>query len=106
MKSPRFFCDNCGAEVGHNVRSCPRCGRFFASVRCPACGFSGEDKLFSGGCPVCGYSAPQGRRKRQKLQNLKRSTLSAAASLPGWVYILSLLAFVFVLAVLCIYIMR
>jgi hypothetical protein len=38
--------------------SCPRCGRFFASVRCPKCGFSGKDEDFAQGCPVCGYSTP------------------------------------------------
>ncbi|MCL2128086.1 MAG: hypothetical protein FWH38_07520, partial [Treponema sp.] len=57
-KKPRFFCDNCGEEVGRNAKSCSRCGRFFASVRCPACGFSGDESAFSAGCPSCGYSAP------------------------------------------------
>jgi ssDNA-binding Zn-finger/Zn-ribbon topoisomerase 1 len=56
-KSPRFFCDNCGREVGHQVKACPYCGRFFASVRCPACDFTGAEKLFLNGCPLCGYSA-------------------------------------------------
>ncbi|MDR0323040.1 MAG: hypothetical protein LBI12_01170 [Treponema sp.] len=56
-KTPRFFCDNCGEEVGHEVKSCPHCGRFFASVRCPSCTFTGEERMFLNGCPSCGYSA-------------------------------------------------
>ncbi|MDR0540395.1 MAG: zinc-ribbon domain-containing protein [Spirochaetaceae bacterium] len=57
-KQPRFFCDNCGAEVPKTANSCPRCGRFFASIRCPKCGFSGgNDTAFSNGCPRCGYSS-------------------------------------------------
>ncbi|MDR0486871.1 MAG: zinc-ribbon domain-containing protein, partial [Treponema sp.] len=54
---PRFFCDNCGCEVEDNAKACPRCGRIFTSVRCPSCGYSGEEKLFANGCPKCGYSA-------------------------------------------------
>jgi hypothetical protein len=57
-KGPRFFCENCGVEVPRNADRCPRCGRCFASVRCPACGFIGAESLFTAGCPLCGYSAP------------------------------------------------
>jgi len=57
-KKPRFFCDNCGYEVGDNVKACPYCGRNFVAVRCPACDYSGPDRMFQGGCPMCGYSAP------------------------------------------------
>jgi ssDNA-binding Zn-finger/Zn-ribbon topoisomerase 1 len=56
-KKPRFFCDNCGAEVAMSAKNCPQCGRFFASVRCPKCGFTGKDEDFVRGCPACGYSA-------------------------------------------------
>ncbi|MDR2730828.1 MAG: hypothetical protein LBB81_08025 [Treponema sp.] len=56
-KKPRFFCDNCGQEVDNRVKACPNCGRYFASVRCPKCGFTGGDKLFNHGCPSCGYSS-------------------------------------------------
>ena len=57
-RKPRFFCDHCSAEVGRNAGACPRCGRFFSSVRCPSCGLVGGDDTFAGGCPSCGYSAP------------------------------------------------
>jgi uncharacterized membrane protein YvbJ len=56
-KKPRFFCDNCAQEVGSEVKSCPNCGRYFASVRCPSCGYSSEDRMFKNGCPMCGYSS-------------------------------------------------
>jgi ssDNA-binding Zn-finger/Zn-ribbon topoisomerase 1 len=87
MRSPRFFCDNCGAEVGRNAGKCPRCGRFFGSVRCPACGFTGEEGLFKNGCPSCGYSSPGGMRAGGR-----RKENRAADSLPLWVYLVSILA--------------
>jgi predicted RNA-binding Zn-ribbon protein involved in translation (DUF1610 family) len=98
MKKPRFFCEHCGAEVGRDVKACPRCGRFFASVRCPACGFSGEEKLFAGGCPVCGYSAP-GARSSLVPDTPPRV---AAGKLPVWVYILTVFTLLFVFALLLI----
>jgi len=66
-KKPRFYCDNCGQEVGNDAKSCSHCGRFFASVRCPSCGYVGEDKLFIKGCPSCGYSDPSKKKNRKKL---------------------------------------
>jgi len=93
-KKPRFFCDNCGAEVGHNVKSCPKCGRLFASVRCPSCNFVGGDDTFANGCPVCGYSAsgakPSGRAAKREKQR----------PLPFWAFFLSVGILVFAFAVL------
>jgi predicted RNA-binding Zn-ribbon protein involved in translation (DUF1610 family) len=91
-KSPRFFCENCGAEVDRNTKTCPRCGRYFASVRCPACGFTGAEGLFAGGCPVCGYSSPGNhiRPAGGKPSPRKEKTPRiAAGALPLWVYILT-----------------
>jgi predicted amidophosphoribosyltransferase len=93
-KKPRFFCDNCGIEVGRGTRSCPNCGRFFASVRCPACGFSGEDNIFTGGCPACGYSAPPSVASRPVEKKVP------ASPLPLWVYVLSIIAFIIAMAIL------
>jgi predicted RNA-binding Zn-ribbon protein involved in translation (DUF1610 family) len=93
-KKPRFFCDNCGAEVDRDVKACPHCGRFFASIRCPSCGFAGEERLFAGGCPSCGYSAPHGGGTR--LREKKTST----NPLPLWVYIFSIAALIAVLSIL------
>ncbi|MDR2370191.1 MAG: zinc ribbon domain-containing protein [Treponema sp.] len=97
-RAPRFFCEHCGAEVARNAKACPRCGRFFASVRCPACGFAGAEALFKGGCPVCGYSSsglplPPGPGERKK-------PLSPSGPLPAWVYVLSVIALILVLVLL------
>jgi predicted RNA-binding Zn-ribbon protein involved in translation (DUF1610 family) len=98
MKSPRFFCENCGAEVERNTAACPRCGRFFASVRCPSCGFTGAEGLFSGGCPVCGYSAPGALRGMPDIP--KKNNRTAAGKLPLWTYIISVFALLVVLTAL------
>jgi uncharacterized membrane protein YvbJ len=103
-KKPRFFCDNCGAEVGRDEKACPRCGRFFASVRCPACGFSGEERLFASGCPVCGYSAPAGLTSGNS--RLLREKKLPAGSLPIWIYFFSIAALLLVLGVLFFVVMR
>jgi predicted RNA-binding Zn-ribbon protein involved in translation (DUF1610 family) len=84
----RFFCENCGAEVPKTAKRCPGCGRYFSSVRCPACGFAGEEDLFTGGCPVCGYSAPGGPAGQGG--SGKRETRDGP--LPWWVYLLTALA--------------
>jgi predicted RNA-binding Zn-ribbon protein involved in translation (DUF1610 family) len=101
MKAPRFFCDNCGAEVDRDTKKCPRCGRFFASIRCPHCGFTGAEEDFTAGCPACGYSSVSGR-EGGKYQSGSRSAeklneREAAGALPLWVYVLTaaLAAFVF-----------
>jgi rRNA maturation protein Nop10 len=98
MKRPRFFCETCGTEVPLNAKQCPRCGRYFASVRCPACGFTGEEGLFDQGCPVCGYSAPPSpvAAGRGNPPPGKR----AAGALPLWVYILTAAVFLGALAAL------
>jgi len=95
-KRPRFFCDNCATEVGHNVKSCPHCGRFFESVRCPSCNFVGDEDTFAKGCPVCGYSTsptkaakPVGVREKSKPQRV-----------PFWVLFISVGIFVFAFAIL------
>jgi predicted RNA-binding Zn-ribbon protein involved in translation (DUF1610 family) len=100
MKDPRFFCDNCGTEVDHDVQACPHCGRFFASVRCPACGFSGPEKLFTKGCPSCGYSAPKSHKRGRRMRSRAKPPRHAAPALPLWVYILSAAALLFALVAL------
>ena len=92
-KNPRFFCDNCNTEVYGHTKSCPGCGRFFASVRCPSCDFAGEEKAFTRGCPVCGYSSPPPAVKH-------RSDKVPVGPLPLWVYLLSICAFIAVIAIL------
>jgi len=101
---PHFFCENCGAEVPRNAKNCPKCGRHFASVRCPACDFIGEEALFRGGCPVCGYSsgasalagadAPEGTGDFADFPESRKPS----GSLPPWVYILTAAVFTATLA--------
>ncbi|MCL2478847.1 MAG: zinc ribbon domain-containing protein [Treponema sp.] len=85
-KKPRFFCDNCGAEVPIKAKNCPECGRFFSSVRCPVCGFSAEEARFMSGCPRCGYSAPgQGQKQVKKQPN----SVIKTPFIPFWIYLLA-----------------
>ena len=97
-KNPLFFCESCGAEVPRNAKNCPKCGRYFASVLCPACGFAGDVELFKEGCPVCGYSS-NGKAGGSSLRNGKEIK-KAAGALPFWVYILTILAFAGIFAAL------
>jgi len=105
-KKPRFFCDNCGYEVGSEVKTCPYCARHFASVRCPSCSYSGPDRMFQNGCPMCGYSAPP-PPKAPKLRKIKpiRSE-NPPAPLPFWTFIASLIALLSVIALLSWFITR
>jgi len=83
----RFFCEACGAEVKGGAPSCPSCGRPFAAVRCPECGFAGKVEDFKAGCPVCGKGAPlpsaatpaAGSRRADAHQH-------DAPGLPAWFY--------------------
>jgi predicted RNA-binding Zn-ribbon protein involved in translation (DUF1610 family) len=95
MSNPHFFCENCGAGVPLQAKQCPQCGRLFHSVRCPACGFTGEEALFTQGCPACGYTIPAGTARPPKGrtgQNEGQWTLSG--SLPLWVYLLAAVFFI------------
>ena len=65
-KQPKFFCENCNAEVRRDAVICPHCGRFFAAVRCPSCGFTGTHKEFKDGCPSCGYAFTPDEQENKK----------------------------------------
>jgi uncharacterized membrane protein YvbJ len=110
---PLFYCDNCGAEVSQSEPSCPSCGRKFASIRCPACGFSGEEKRFDNGCPECGYQVLPGKgghkTKRAAFGHNRKKAASASSTegaLPGWAYFLTAAVFVFALSFLLFYMSR
>jgi hypothetical protein len=85
----KFFCENCNAEVPRNASRCPKCGRAFASVRCPSCNFTGSETLFKDGCPICGYCAPAGGSFQWPSA---QKPLTLAEKLPAWVYALAALA--------------
>ena len=119
-KEAKFFCESCGAEVPRNSKTCPVCGKFFASVRCPQCGRIGSNEDFKNGCPTCGYAVNpddgfgrsgsggifgSANRKRGAASNrygsrgllgLSRGSSGAGggyveSGLPVWVYIISLM---------------
>jgi len=95
VKRPRYYCEHCGAEVRKDARICPRCGRFFSSVKCPRCGYVGVADDFDGGCPVCGY-ADAANAAPEPIKALA----PASSSPPWWAYpvaALALLALTFLL---------
>lgn len=125
-KEAKFFCESCGSEVPRKSKTCPMCGKFFASVRCPQCGRNGSNEDFINGCPTCGYAVnPNGLSKnsskfsffnRNKLHNKNKKYTSSYtssfftkskrnsysdSSLPLWIYIVSIL--VLCILVICLY---
>ncbi|MDR2486232.1 MAG: zinc ribbon domain-containing protein [Treponema sp.] len=101
-EKPRFYCDNCGFEVAQDAIDCPECGKSFASVRCPVCGFSGEVEIFDNGCPGCGYSSPSETATEiakpkvpppKPIQKPKFQETSYVNALPLWVYIVTGIVF-------------
>lgn len=117
----KFFCESCGAEVPRNARFCKKCGRFFASVRCPNCGATGSPDKFKKGCPECGYTvengAPAKAEKNRVSRKTKKGFLSAIRgksgafggaekaddALPAWVYVLSVLALLVIFGFVLLY---
>jgi predicted RNA-binding Zn-ribbon protein involved in translation (DUF1610 family) len=101
----RFFCDNCGVEVAREAQSCHGCGKSFASVRCPACGFSGSLDRFKDSCPACGYSVHDKAAQEKKAGasesvSTQKSHEPTSESLPLWVYLVTGLALIGTLTVL------
>lgn len=92
----KFFCENCGKEVKRNASACPHCGRFFASVKCPSCGYAGAASQFENGCPRCGYALRPRLKKeekgKKKTHPKKKKKGTYDDSLPVWLY-----AFIFCL---------
>lgn len=119
-KSAKYFCENCGAEVGARAKFCPKCGKFFSSVRCPECGKLGTVRDFKDGCPRCHYAmthediygAPESRsadeetldglrhrlslRSRRKIKSAfrkheKRSAEQSGDGAPAWLFVVSVI---------------
>lgn len=101
-REAKFFCEFCGDEVPRNARTCPKCGKFFASVRCPKCGKTGSTDEFKKGCPACGYAVHSGIGRGSGGINYSssdngffgrlfgsnsRKNHGADAPLPVWIYI-------------------
>jgi hypothetical protein len=68
----------------------------FADVLCQACGFAGPPRLFAAGCPVCGNTAASAAPKPKGGAPQR----FAAEAPPAWAYLLAILAFVGILALL------
>lgn len=120
MKRAKFYCENCHREVRPDSKVCPHCGRFFAAVRCPSCGYTGESLLFLSGCPSCGYagndraneiSAAPGEVERYDFEAIagstdgERTTRSARRSgrgVPSWFYPVAGIVLLFCLIILIV----
>lgn len=91
-KKPKFFCDFCGNEVSKNDIACKHCGKFFAAVRCPNCGKTGNAGIFSNGCPSCGYafsaenSQPSTKNNKSYSFFAPKKASYASDPLPIWLY--------------------
>lgn len=124
-KKARFFCENCQTEVKGNARFCGHCGRFFAAVKCPACGKTGASHAFANGCPQCGYAVPNSNSSStetsKSILNDKKSVLKTNSkknfnlkklfaksnnnqeknysedSLPLWIYLVAIIFLVVIL---------
>lgn len=77
----RFFCDSCGAAVAARADKCPACGKVFAAVRCPNCGYEGRPSEFARGCKVCGYLAEEGARGQPGRRTRPTTRLSRGTAL-------------------------
>ncbi len=108
-KKAKFFCENCGAEVEQNAKFCRSCGRFFTSVRCPACGCIGIAAAFTSGCPSCGYAdstvspaanntSSNGKHSHAHYSDFNTNSSSGAKNknadspLPVWIYLFTIAA--------------
>lgn len=86
---PKFFCESCGTEVKQNDKICTHCGKFFASVKCPSCGYSGDSRAFRDGCPACGYAVLAPADTSRALSSRKKKPVETDP-LPVWIYIAAL----------------
>lgn len=121
----KYFCEHCGSEVAVNARFCPKCGKFFSSVRCPQCGFTGDARTFKTGCPKCHYAMPSSDqygtassdeskhklslKSKKKIKKAFKSQKEKSGDFgvvsddaPRWLYLLSLLVLALIIVVLVI----
>ena len=112
---PKYFCENCGEEVAANARFCPHCGKFFAAVRCPSCGYMGSVNDFKNGCPRCHYAMSQediygpgqvpsflkDKKKKDKKSKIEKKSRGTArhpqgtgSDVPTWLMIVSIIVLI------------
>ena len=83
---PKYFCESCGEEVPSDAKFCKKCGSFFAAVRCPQCGFTGNQNTFKNGCPKCHYAVgnpfssdkTEAKHEKKKLSSRSRKAIRNA----------------------------
>ena len=104
-QKPRFFCENCNAEVKRDAKFCSKCGHFFASVRCPVCGKTGNASEFKNGCPQCGYAMGSGSvpQKQPAEQSYNKKPTEKDDRLPLWIYIMTITVLLIVIVSLILY---
>lgn len=114
-KKAKYFCEGCGSEVAPNAKFCPKCGKFFAAVRCPECGHVGTVKDFIHGCPSCHYAMSQEEiygtpdsgtldGRKHKLSKKSKKAIKFAfkkhehkgfsEDVPGWLFIASIVCLI------------
>ena len=50
-----YICGKCHGEISKNDETCPHCGVKLGKIKCPYCGFTGDEKAFKNDrCPKCG----------------------------------------------------
>ena len=119
-KRAKYFCEGCGSVVAPNAKFCPKCGRFFAAVRCPNCGHIGTVRNFLRGCPACHYAVSQeelygtsengnGSEKKQLSRNSRKKIKKAfgfhkesifSDDVPAWLFVASIVALIVIFAAL------
>lgn len=116
-KEAKFFCESCGSEVPKNARTCPTCGKFFASVRCPKCNTTGSTEDFLDGCPSCGYavhsstyggygfktpgSKNSAKTKRNKSFSLfENKNKGDSSPIPFWIYLVCIVILIILIIML------
>ncbi len=104
-KKPKFFCDYCGTEVKQNDRMCRKCGKFFSSVKCPACGKTGPASVFTNGCPGCGYAFSEDPSSLPEGGSASSGKGAEAENLPFWIY-LSALGLTVILVIAALFYLR
>ena len=99
-KKPKFFCESCGTEVKQNAKFCQHCGKFFSSVKCPSCGFSGDSPAFKSGCPVCGYAVLQNEKDERPAVDSRNA--HSTDPLPLWMYLVAVVLLIGLVALILI----
>lgn len=119
-KRAKYFCEGCGSEVAPNAKFCPKCGRFFAAVRCPNCGHIGTVRNFLKGCPACHYAVtkeelygspessknpekkhfPRNSRKKAKKPFWIQKKSIFSDDVPAWLFVASIIALIVIFVAL------